>query len=255
MAVLGRLVGKVAIITGCTSGIGEATVRLFAKEGAKVVMGARREDRGEAIQKELSDEGYETLFVKTDITKYSDCANLVEQAIQKYGRIDILVNNAGVKHAKPYDLHEISDEMRDTVFKTNVYGTIDMCRTVIPYMLKQKKGSIVNISSVAGIVACPHDPLYSAVKGAIKMLSVSMAFDYSGSGIRVNCVCPGLTRTEILGEGFENTPLAERVMASLPLRRFAEPIEIANGILFLAGDEASFACGTVLTLDGGEIIA
>ena len=255
---MGRLEGKIAVVTGNTSGIGNATARLFAMEGAKVVMGARRAERGEKMEKELRDAGYEATYVKTDVMIPSDCSNLINTAVEKYGRIDILANVAGINSGKQYKLHEITEEMRDRIFKTDLFGIMDLCQAAIPYMLEQKSGSIVNVASVAGLVACPNDSLYSAVKGAVKMLSIAMAYDYGRDGIRVNCICPGLTRTEMGGgmllEAHGSSGFAERILSNLPMGRFADPMEIANGILFLASDEASFGCGSVLTLDGGETI-
>lgn len=252
---VGRLEGKVAVITGVTSGIGNATAKLFAEEGAKLVIGARRVDRGKELESAINGAGGEATWVTTDVRIPADCAKLVETAAKKYGRIDVLANIAGINGMHPYKLHEVSDETRDNIFKTDLYGMIDTCKTAIPYMLKQKSGSIINVASVAGIVACPNDSLYSAVKGAVRMLSIGMAYDYGGDGIRVNCICPGLTRTEMGGGDLEGSGFAERILSSLPLHRFADPSEIANGILFLASDESSFCCGTVLTIDGGEIIA
>ena len=254
---MGRLDGKVAVVTGNTSGIGNATARLFAQEGAKVVMGARRAERGEKMEAELCELGYDVTYVKTDVMVPADCANLINAAVEKHGRIDILANIAGINSGPQYKLHEMTDDMRDRVFKTDLYGIMDLCKAAIPHMLERKSGNIVNVASVAGLVACPGDSLYSAVKGAVKMLSVAMAYDYARDGIRVNCICPGLTRTE-MGGGIllEETTggFAERILANLPLGRFADPMEIANGILFLASDESSFGCGSVLTLDGGETI-
>jgi NAD(P)-dependent dehydrogenase (short-subunit alcohol dehydrogenase family) len=258
---MGRLDGKIAIVTGNTSGIGNATAWLFAREGAKVVMGARRSERGEKMEKEMREEGLEATYVKTDVRIASDCFKLVEKAVEKYGRVDILANVAGVNGGKQYKLHELDDETRDRQFQTNLYGMIDLCRAALPHMLKQKSGSIVNVASVAGIVACPNDPIYSAVKGAVRLLSIAMAYDYGKDGIRVNCVCPGITSTEMGGGITQAGPdghvggLLEKVLSAQPLGRVAEPKEIAQGILFLASDEASFACGSVLTIDGGEIIA
>ena len=255
---MGKLDGKVAIVTGNSSGIGNATAWLYAQEGAKVVMGARRTERGEKMEKEMREQGLEATYIKTDVRVKSECFNLVEKAVEIYGRVDILANVAGVNAGKPYKLHEVDEEIRDRQFETNLYGMIDLCRAAIPYMLKQKSGSIINVASVAGIVACPNDPIYSAVKGAVKMLSIAMAYDYGKDGIRVNCVCPGLTRTE-MGGGMlldgHGGGLLDKVLASQPLGRMADPKEIAQGLLFLASDDASFACGTVLTIDGGEIIA
>ena len=258
---MGKLDGKVAVVTGNSSGIGHATAWLFAREGAKVVMGARRTERGEKMEKEMRAEGLEATYLKTDVRVASECVSLIEKAVGEYGRIDILANVAGVNAGRPYKLHEMDTEIRDRQFETNLYGIIDLCRAAIPHMLKQKSGSIVNVASVAGLVACPNDPIYSSVKGAVKMLSVAMAYDYARDGIRVNCICPGLTSTEMGGGITQKRPdgtvggLLEKVLAAQPMGRVAEPEEIAKGILFLASDDASFAAGTVLTLDGGEIIS
>ena len=261
---MGKLDGKIAVVTGNTSGIGNATAWLFAREGATVVMGARRAERGEKMEKEMRDEGFEALYVKTDVRVPSDCVNLIDRAVKAYGRVDILANIAGVGGGKPYRLHEMDDEIRDREFETNLYGIIDLCRAALPHMLSQKSGSIVNVASVAGIVAIPNDCMYSAVKGAVKQLSIAMAYDYARDGIRVNCICPGLTRTEMgaiaapegdAGDGHGGGGLLEKVLSAQPMGRIADPIEIAQGILFLASNDASFACGTVLTIDGGEIIA
>ena len=288
---MGRLDGKVAVVTGNTSGIGNATAWLLAREGAKVVMGARRAERGEKMEKEMRAEGLEAMYVKTDVMVKDECKNLIRKAVDTYGRIDILANVAGINGGTRYKLHEADEEMRDRLFKTDLYGIIDLCSEAIPHMLKQKSGSIINVASVAGIVACPYDSLYSAVKGAVKMLSIGMAYDYAKDGIRVNCVCPGLTKTEMgakptadtsagtpvgasgdtprdssggdakdaaddnPNDGHGDVGFADRILANLPAGRFAQPSEIAQGILFLASDDASFANGTVLTLDGGEIIS
>ena len=234
---MGRLDGKVAVVTGNTSGIGNATAWLFAREGAKVVMGARRNERGEKMEKEMRDEGLDAIYVKTDVRVPSECDNLIEQAIKTYGRIDILANIAGVSGGRPYKLHEMDDEVRDREFETNLYGMIDLCRAAIPHMLRQKSGSIVNVASVAGIVAIPNDCMYSAVKGAVKMLSIAMAYDYARDGIRVNCICPGLTRTEMgalapqedagAGDSHAGGGLLEKVLAAQPMGRIADPNEIA----------------------------
>ena len=252
---MGRLDGKVAIVTGTSSGIGHATAWLFAREGAKVVMGDIRFERGEEMEREMRGEGLDAVFVKTDVSAPSECKGLVSKAIEAHGRVDILANVAGVSGGARLRIHEMDDEMRDRLFQTNLYSIIDLCRAAIPHMLEQGSGSIVNVASVAGLVACPYGSLYSAVKGAVKMLSVSMAHDYAKDGIRVNCVCPGLTRTEMTREVFESCGgFGERMLEKQPMGRIAEPEEIAQGILFLASDEASFACGVVLTLDGGETI-
>ena len=260
---MGRLEGKVAVVTGNTSGIGNATAWLFAREGAKVVMGAIGDGRGEKMEQEMRDEGLDAIYLETNIRVSADCVNLIKKAVDAHGRIDILANIAGVNAGKFYKLHESDNELRDRLFETDLYSIIDLCRAAIPYMLEQKSGSIVNVASVAAIVANPYDCLYSAVKGAVKSLSIAMAYDYGRDGIRVNCICPGATRTEMgkplpgsppVDPGHPGLKFLDRVLTNQALGRIADPAEIAQGILFLASDEASFACGTVLTLDGGETI-
>ena len=249
---MGRLDGKIAVITGTTSGIGKATAKLFAEEGATVVMGARREERGLAMEQELKDAGHEALFVKTDVSKSEDCAALIEKAVETYGRIDILVNVSGTAGNGFHLLHESTDEERDRVFRINTYSIIDTCKAAIPHMLEQGKGSIVNVASVSAIIASPLNTLYSASKGAVKMLTISMAADYAPTGIRINGVCPGLTRTEMVPEGDDS--FEKMVLPNIPQHRLADPKEIAYGILFLASDEASFCTGHMLVIDGGESI-
>ncbi|MDR0490247.1 MAG: SDR family oxidoreductase [Oscillospiraceae bacterium] len=260
-----RLAGKVAVVTGASSGIGNATAWLFAKEGAKVVMGDIKDERGVKMERDMREQNLDATFVKTDVTSTSECVNLIETAIKCYGKVDILANIAGVNGGRQYKLHEADDSIRDRLFKTNLYSIIDLCRAAIPYMLEQKSGSIVNVTSVASVIACPNDSLYGAVKGAVRSLSIGMAYDYAKDGIRVNCICPGPTKTEIGGNKVASgapepgapvvSAFVQRVMSILPAARFAQPEEIAQGILFLASDEASFAYGSILTLDGGEIIA
>ncbi|MDR3364067.1 MAG: SDR family oxidoreductase, partial [Clostridiales Family XIII bacterium] len=154
---MGKLDGKVAVITGTTSGMGEAAAWLFAKEGAKVVMGARRSGRGENMEAEMRAQGLEALWATTDVRKPEDCFNLVEKAVAAYGKVDILVNNAGINGEGSYAFHESTDAFRDNIFKTDLYGIFDCCKAAIPHMIKQGGGSIVNVASVAGITACPGD--------------------------------------------------------------------------------------------------
>ena len=252
---MGKLDGKVAVITGATSGMGKATAWLFAQEGAKVVMGTRRSERGEAMQKEMLEKGYDVIWVTTDVRIPGDCFNLVEKAVEKYGRIDILCNIAGINGCGAYAFHESNDDFRDNMFKTDLWGVFDTCKAAIPYMLKQGGGNIVNVASVAGLIAMPVDVVYSTVKGAVKQFSISLAAQYGEQGIRVNCLCPGLTKTEIGGGIFvEGNEIADHIISTLPLKRICLPEEQAKAILFLASDDSSFCCGTVLVADGGEII-
>ncbi len=242
-----RLDGKVAIITGATAGIGRATALLFAKEGAKVVLAARRENKGNELVDEIKSHGGEAFFVKTDVTKKGDLQRLAKTAADLHGHIDILVNNAGV--LKTYNFIEMDEATDyDMIFDTNVRANFLLTKEVLPYMLAQKKGSIVNISSIGGEVGVPNHVSYSASKGAIRQFTKSLAGELAPTGIRVNAVLPGLTNSEMVpvGSDFEN-----EAIKLVPMGRAATPDEIAPGILYLASDEASFCTGSLLTIDGG----
>ena len=242
-----RVKDKVAIITGATSGIGRATAVLFVKEGAKVVFAGRREANGKALEKELKGLGGDAVFVRTDVTDGDDLDRLVQTAIDRFGRIDILVNNAGISTEFAFtDMDEERDF--DNIFDVNVKSCFILCKKVLPHMLKQQSGAIVNTSSIGGEVGVPFHAAYSASKGAVKLFTRSLAAEYAGRGIRVNCVMPGLTNSDMVpvGSDFEQT-----AVKLVPLGRAASPEEIAPGILFLASDESSFCTGTHLIIDGG----
>jgi len=243
-----RLKDKVCIITGTNSGIGRAAAYLFCAEGAKVVMAGRREERGREIEADLRSKGYEADFVRTDISKEEDINALVDFTVQKYGRIDVLVNNAAKGGHLHYMAHELTDETMYAFIETNLLGAVRLVRRVAPYMLERKKGSIVNVASVAAELGVHEDCMYGATKGAIRQYTKAVAVDYAKLGVRVNCVLPGLTKTEMSGE------VSDDIMPNVPIGRMAQPEEIANGILFLASDEASFCVGMSMIIDGGETI-
>ncbi|NVN91432.1 MAG: glucose 1-dehydrogenase [Desulfuromonadales bacterium] len=242
-----RLENKVAIITGATSGIGYATAILFAKEGAEVVLAGRRENLGNELVDKIKSQGGKAVFVKTDATKLDDLKHLVKTAADLHGRIDILVNNAGVLTAFNFtEMDEVKDF--DTTFNLNVKSYFLLCKEVLPYMVEQRSGSIVNTASIGGIIGIPHCPAYSASKGAIVMFTKSLAGEYAKAGIRVNAILPGLTNSEMVpvGSDFE-----KEAIVGVPIGRAAAPEEIAAGTLFLASDESSFCVGTCLVVDGG----
>lgn len=242
-----RLKDKVAIITGATSGIGWATAVLFVKEGAKVVFAGRRDEKGKVLEEELKNLGGDVLFVKTDVTKKSDLDRLVKKTIDCFGRIDILVNNAGILTEYAFtDMDEEKDF--DEIFNVNVKSYFLLTQKVLPYMLKQKKGAIVNTSSIGGEVGVPMHASYSASKGAVKMFTRSLAIEYANQGIRINSIMPGLTNSDMVPVGGEFEQMAVKLV---PMGRAASPEEIAPGVLFLASDEASFCTGIHLIIDGG----
>jgi NAD(P)-dependent dehydrogenase (short-subunit alcohol dehydrogenase family) len=254
----GRLADKIAIITGATSGIGKATALLFADEGAALVITGRRAALGEAVAKQICSKGGRCVFAEADHTKPEDCQSVVNAALKEFGRIDILFNNAGIVTAGTAET--TSDEVWNQTLAINVTAVWHMCKLVLPHMKKQGGGVIVNNGSDWSVVAGRDAFPYIASKGAIAMMTKSMAIDFARDNIRVNAVCPGDTFVERwLEKGyFENSDPVTREEAMqessayLPLGRFGTPQEIAKAVLFLASDDSSFVTGHLLLADGGN---
>lgn len=243
----GRLEDKVAIVTGATSGIGRAIAVLYVKEGAKVVFAGRSEKNGLALEQELKAMGGDVLFIRTDVTKTEDLQYLVNSTVEKYGRIDILVNNAGaIATHTSTDFDEIKDY--EELFNINVKSYLVMCREVLPFMIRQQKGSIINTASVGGEITAPGVASYAASKGAIKAFTRSLAGEYADQGIRVNSIMPGLMISDTVPEGSDISKIAA---LTIPMRRAARPVEIAYGFVYFASDESSFCTGSNLVIDGG----
>lgn len=253
-----RLKNKFAIITGATSGIGKATAIRFAEEGASLLITGRRSGLGKTVEAECRSKGVRCVFVEADHTKAEDCQRVVDSALKEFERIDILFNNAGIVTS---GTAETTDEetWRQTI-DINITAVWRMSKLVIPHMKKQGRGVIVNNGSDWSVVAGKDAFPYVMSKGAVAMMTKAMALDYARDNIRVNAVCPGDTFVERwLEKGyFENsTPAAleqaiQESSAYLPMGRFGAPEEIANAVLFLASDEASFVTGHLLLVDGGN---
>ncbi|QIQ05969.1 SDR family NAD(P)-dependent oxidoreductase [Streptomyces liangshanensis] len=247
------LLGKVALITGASSGIGAASARLFAQEGAAVVLTARREDRLAALVGELRDKGAQAVYAVGDVSVAEDAAKAVDLALSTYGRLDLAFNNAGIGGDRT-PLHLMADEVYDTVMDTNVRGLFNCLRHEIAAMLEHGGGSIVNNSSVAGLVAIPAAAPYIASKHAVIGFTRAAADEYAKQGIRVNAVAPGTTRSEITTDWFGRNPgLEDHVNALTPQGRTAEPEEIAAAAAWLLSDRCAFLTGTVLPVDGGFV--
>lgn len=245
---MGKLKDQVALVFGATSGIGKATVDLFVQEGAIVYFCGRRLERGTTIEKEWQEKGGSAIFIPCDGTVDEQVKELVATVIAKEGKIDVLVNNVGV--SLPGPLLEIDLEKNfDVTMDVNVKSYLRVLKEVIPVMVQQKCGVIVNTSSVGGITPMPSHLAYTMSKAAIIRLTKSLALEYAGDGIRVNAIVPGLTDTEI-NEG--NEDFIKEIVKTIPLGRIASSEEIARGILFLACDDSSFMTGTELIVDGGE---
>ncbi len=255
MASIGRsLANKTALITGAASGIGRATAQLFAREGASVVI-ADLNPQGQTVADEIKSAGGHAIFVPTDVTRAEDCQRLVDHALSEFGTIHILFNNAGI--IRRASVLELTEEDWDRVMAVNVKSIFLLSRPVIPVMIKSGGGSIINTASGWGLAGGARAAAYCASKGAVVLLTKAMAIDHGPQKIRVNCICPGDTDTNMLrtearqlGEK-EDRFLAESALR--PLGRVGSPDEIAQAALYLASDASSFVTGTALVVDGGGL--
>jgi meso-butanediol dehydrogenase / (S,S)-butanediol dehydrogenase / diacetyl reductase len=242
--------GKIAVISGGTSGIGEECVRLFAERGARVVFTGTSETKGALVLESLKKKGLaeHVRFFKTDISVEAEVAALAKYVQSIFGDCELLCNNAAIFVGGA--AHETSTEDWNRLFAVNVTGTYLCCKYFLPGMLKSRKGSIVNTSSISGTLGEYNMAAYCATKGAINNLTRAMALDYADAGIRVNAVCPGATRTPMFMSG-TSPELMKRFEAVFPPRRIGLPEEVAEAVAFLASDEARFINGTLLPVDGG----
>ena len=247
-----RLRGKVALITGGGSGIGKSTARLFAKEGAAVVITGRQKERLEEVVSEIIRSGGRAAAAPGSVTNDVDIQTAVELVVRTYGKIDILVNNAGNLIHSGW-LHEMSDPAWTETLDVFLNGVFRTCRAVIPYMIKNQGGSIVNVSATASMFAIPgfYAHAYAAAKAGVNILTRTIAIQYASHKIRCNAVCPAGVDTSML-DGLRADPMVWKSFnASYPLGRVGRPEEIAQAILYLASDEAAWTTGTIITLDGG----
>ncbi len=244
-----RLKDKVAIITGAASGIGKATAKLFAEHGAKVVVADIDKDGGSQVVTQIQKGGNEAIFVETDVTLKVDTEQMVAQTVETYGKLDILFNNAGIAMRLP--VAELPEEDWHRCLDVNLTGVYLCAKAAIPAMLKNGCGSIINMSSIYGIVGADVRAAYVASKGGVTNLTRGMALDYAQDNIRVNCICPGFVETPLVA-GVIKTPEEYQALADKhPMRRLGQPEEIAYGALYLASDESAFVTGIALPIDGG----
>ena len=246
-----RLDGKVALITGGAKGQGREEAKLFAKEGAKIVLGDILDDLGQEVAKNIQDTGGEATYVHLDVTNETDWKSSIEIVLKKYGRLDILVNNAGILIRK--GIEDTTSEDWTRIMDINVKGAFLGIRSAIPVMRQSGGGSIINISSTAGLVASPSGSAsYTATKGAVRLLTKSTAIQYAHENIRCNSVHPGPIDPDMIQDSITDpTKLTER-MDRLPMGRFGTAEEVAFGVLYLASDESSFVTGSELVIDGGH---
>ncbi len=253
---MGRLDGKVAIVTGSASGIGRATVKLFAQEGAKVVVADCDTENGLLVAAEIHQAGQEATFLRTDVRVPEQVQAMIQQAVTTYGKLDILYNNAGI----PGDqgaTGECSVDDWDNVVATNLRGVFLGMRYAIPEMIKSGGGVIINTASVNGMIGLPYYPAYTASKGGVIQLTKTAALEYAQQNIRVNCICPGGIWTNIVktfwGDQFDEEMVKREVTKYQPIGRFGESEEIARLALFLASDDSSFCTGAPFIADGGSL--
>jgi NAD(P)-dependent dehydrogenase (short-subunit alcohol dehydrogenase family) len=248
-----RLKDRVALVTGGTSGIGEATALLFAAEGAKVAITGRNEQRGAAVVSRIKECGGDAVFQRADVSRIDDCRRAVAETVRAFGRLDTLFNNAGVYY--PQTALECSEREWDEQIDVNLKGTFLMSKCALPTMIAQRSGVIVNNSSGWGIVGGDHAVAYCASKGGVVLMTKAMAIDHGAQGIRVNCICPGDVETPMLPVDAKMRGLKwEDYLAgcaSRPLGRVGTVEEIAKAVLFLASDDSSFMTGAALVVDGG----
>ncbi|MFJ8234224.1 SDR family NAD(P)-dependent oxidoreductase [Ureibacillus sp. NPDC094379] len=241
---MGKLDGKVAVITGGVSGIGAATARLFASEGAKLVLVDFNEEKGAAFETELKSEGYEAVFVKADVTNEADVKNIYETALNAFSKVDILFNNAGIGAVKPTEELTYA-EWRRTV-EVDLDGVFLVAQGAIKEFLKGSGGVIVNTASMYGWVGSPGSAAYNAAKAGVINLTRSLGLEYATRNIRVNALCPGFIETPILGDTDR-----EFLTNATPMKRLGKPEEMAKAVLFMASDDSSFMTGNSLIVDGG----
>jgi NAD(P)-dependent dehydrogenase (short-subunit alcohol dehydrogenase family) len=254
-----RLDGKVAVVTGAAGVIGSATIRLLAERGARIVAVDRRQDDLKTAIKDLP-AAAQALAVEADVTREDEVAEYVRAAVDKFGTIDVFYNNAGIEgDIKP--ITEYSLESFRRVLDVNVVGVFLGMKHVLPVMLKANKGSIINTASIAGLLGSPQIAVYSASKHAVIGLTKTASWECTGTGVRVNCVCPGLIDSRMLSTIIQGRspgnapPPQDKLVERIPARRLGQASEVASIVAFLASDEASYVSGSHYTVDGGRTAA
>lgn len=248
-----RFEGRVALVTGGGSGIGRAACLAYAREGARVVIDDIRVEGGEETLRLIREAGGEAVFVKADVSKAAEVEAMVRTAMDTYGRLDCACNNAGI--GEPLKrVHKTSEENWDRVMATNLKGVYLCMKYEIPHMLQQGRGAIVNTASLAGLHGLLGQTAYVASKHGVVGLTKSAALEYATTGVRINCICPGVTSTPLITHNLKDRPqMAKHYVDMEPIGRLGTPEEIAAAMLWLCSDEASFCVGSIFSVDGGEV--
>ena len=248
-----RLAGKVALITGGGTGIGQAIALAFAREGASVAVAGRRLEKVGAVAGEIEKLGGAVLPLQCDVTRAKDAERAVSETAKKFGKVNVLVNNAGTLSVSTVDT--ISEDEWDRVMTVNAKGPFLMSRAALKEFRKSGGGAIVNIGSILGLVAMKDRAAYCASKGGVTMLTKAMALDHAHENVRVNCICPSIVETELVKGLFDDSEQGRRLkqsrMGTIPLGRFGKPADVAEMAVFLASEESSWLTGVAIPLDGG----
>ncbi len=247
-----RLQNKVALVTGAASGIGRATCNLFAQEGARVVLVDINDAGGQETLAAIKKAGGDAIYIHADQSQAAECEAMIKKAEETYGRLDVLFNNAGISHAADDDAVNTSEEVWDFTFDVNVKGVFLCCKYGIPALKRAGGGSIINTASFVALVGAATPQLaYTASKGAVLSMTRELATIHARENIRVNALCPGPLRTELLMKYLDTPEKKNRRLVHIPMGRFGEAEEIAKAALYLASDESSFVTGTSFMVDGG----
>jgi len=249
----GRVEGKVALVTGGASGIGRATALTFAREGAKLIIADMNEEGGQQIVHMITEQGGVAIFVQTDVTQATAVEALISKAVETYGRLDCAHNNAGISGGGRALTAEYSEDTWHQVIAVNLTGVWLCMKYEIPQMLSQGSGAIVNTASVAGLIGGRGLAAYVASKHGVVGLTKTAALEYAQQGIRVNCVCPGVIHTPMTARGLDDPERRARIIASEPIGRVGTPEEVAEAVVWLCADAASFVTGHTMTVDGGYV--
>ncbi len=248
-----RLDGKVCLITGAGSGMGRVAARLFAREGARLVLTDVVRDAAAKVTHEIREKGGEAIAVAADVSSETDCERMVKSAVEAYGDLHVLYNNAGIFPEKDHSVTDTDPEVWDLVYRVNLRGIYLGCKYGIPAIIRSGGGSVINIASFVALVGCtvPQDA-YTASKGGVIALTKSLAVQFGPEGIRSNAICPGPVETPLLMEWLLKEPAEkQKRLSRIPMGRFGKPEDVAYLALYLASDESSWTNGAVITVDGG----